>query len=409
LDEQAQITSYEEYTPYGCASYQAVRSQIDTPKRFRYTGKERDEESGLYYHGARYYAPWFGRWASCDPAGLFDGANSYSYCRGNPITRADRRGLQSAVVFTEEDVRADPEAHIVVGHRSQPPPQPIPSQEGPDTSVKQGARPVVFSLQAMDIALRDLYKLANVRGASDARLSIQVLTPAEASKAAALAREVSDLRNILRAATQEKLTPAGRVLSRLLEKDRSWASIVKKYGDPFDSALPAEQRMAIADKIAAASAKSSRAMNALQAFGKGLMVLNVAVSSWQVGSGVTKIRSGQTGEGVVDIAEGTANVGLTIGTYAGVKSGAIAVKGGVVAGGATVGAGVLAAGGLALGFEEARRALRGERTAALEATEDWADLVVRGDKQGGFKGFLMQAGGWTGGFFSTLIAVGQGN
>ena len=54
LDDQAQIISYEEYTPYGSTSYQAVRSQTETPKRYRYTGKERDEESGLYYHGARY-------------------------------------------------------------------------------------------------------------------------------------------------------------------------------------------------------------------------------------------------------------------------------------------------------------------------------------------------------------------
>ena len=70
LDDQAQIISYEEYTPYGSTSYQAVRSQTETPKRYRYTGKERDEESGLYYHGARYYAPWLGRWTSCDPSGL---------------------------------------------------------------------------------------------------------------------------------------------------------------------------------------------------------------------------------------------------------------------------------------------------------------------------------------------------
>ena len=47
LDDQAQIISYEEYYPYGSTSYQAVRSQTETPKRYRYTGKERDEESGL--------------------------------------------------------------------------------------------------------------------------------------------------------------------------------------------------------------------------------------------------------------------------------------------------------------------------------------------------------------------------
>jgi hypothetical protein len=47
-----------------------VHSQTETSKRYRYTGKERDEESGLYYHGARYYAPWLGRWTAIDPLQL---------------------------------------------------------------------------------------------------------------------------------------------------------------------------------------------------------------------------------------------------------------------------------------------------------------------------------------------------
>jgi RHS repeat-associated protein len=67
LDDQAQIVSYEEYFPYGSTSYQAVSSQTETPKRYRYTGKERDEETGLSYHGARYCALWLGRWTSYDP------------------------------------------------------------------------------------------------------------------------------------------------------------------------------------------------------------------------------------------------------------------------------------------------------------------------------------------------------
>ncbi len=49
LDDAGQTISYEEYYPYGSTSYQAVRSGSEvSPKRYRYTGKERDEESGLY-------------------------------------------------------------------------------------------------------------------------------------------------------------------------------------------------------------------------------------------------------------------------------------------------------------------------------------------------------------------------
>jgi RHS repeat-associated protein len=96
LDDQAHIISYEEYYPYGSTSYQGVRKDIEVPlKRYRYTGKERDEETGLYYHGARYYAPWLGRWVSCDPEGLADGENLYTYVRDNPITWMDRLGLKT--------------------------------------------------------------------------------------------------------------------------------------------------------------------------------------------------------------------------------------------------------------------------------------------------------------------------
>ena len=93
LDDQAQIISYEEYTPYGSTSYQAVRSQTETPKRYRYTGKERDEESGLYYHGARYYAPWLGRWTSCDPAGLIDNSRENDYTLNLLYEKSDSDGF----------------------------------------------------------------------------------------------------------------------------------------------------------------------------------------------------------------------------------------------------------------------------------------------------------------------------
>lgn len=106
LDHEAQIVSYEEYTPYGSTSYQAVRSQTQTPKRYRYTGKERDEESGFTYHTARYCAPWLGRWVSCDPIGLGDGPCLYAYARNNPIMVHDSKGTtgNSIVVETHMDV-----------------------------------------------------------------------------------------------------------------------------------------------------------------------------------------------------------------------------------------------------------------------------------------------------------------
>ena len=95
LDAAGEIISYEEYYPYGSTSYQAVRSDVEvSPKRYRYTGMERDEESGLNYHGARYYAPWLGRWTSCDPISSRGGIGLYIAVSNNPIGRVDKEGLQ---------------------------------------------------------------------------------------------------------------------------------------------------------------------------------------------------------------------------------------------------------------------------------------------------------------------------
>ncbi|HEX6685157.1 MAG TPA: SpvB/TcaC N-terminal domain-containing protein [Candidatus Limnocylindrales bacterium] len=92
LDEQARIISYEEHAPFGSTTYQAVRSQTEAPKRYRYTGKERDEESGFYYHGARYCAPWLGRWVAPDPLGLIDGLNVFAYVGNEPVLHTDPYG-----------------------------------------------------------------------------------------------------------------------------------------------------------------------------------------------------------------------------------------------------------------------------------------------------------------------------
>jgi RHS repeat-associated protein len=93
LDDQAQIISREEYTPYGSTAFQAGRSAAEVSlKRYRYTGKEQDGESGLYYHGARYYMPWLARWLSSDPAGLTHGVDLYSYVGNNPCTFRDPTG-----------------------------------------------------------------------------------------------------------------------------------------------------------------------------------------------------------------------------------------------------------------------------------------------------------------------------
>ena len=90
-------TLYEEYHPYGTSAYRAFESTEVSAKRYRYTGKEKDEETKLYYHGARYLAPWLGRWMSPDPKGLVDGPGLYNYVRGSPVVLSDPSGGQSQI------------------------------------------------------------------------------------------------------------------------------------------------------------------------------------------------------------------------------------------------------------------------------------------------------------------------
>lgn len=93
LDEVAKVISYEEYHPFGTTAYQANNSSIKAAaKRYRYTGMERDEETGLEYHNARYYLPWLGRWLSADPIGIKAGTNAYAYVKNNPIIKYDSTG-----------------------------------------------------------------------------------------------------------------------------------------------------------------------------------------------------------------------------------------------------------------------------------------------------------------------------
>lgn len=93
LDDTAGIISYEEYHPFGTTSYQNQNKNIKSAaKRFRFTGMERDEESGMEYHGARHYLPWLARWLSPDPIGIRGGLNVYRYAMNKPTGLIDTSG-----------------------------------------------------------------------------------------------------------------------------------------------------------------------------------------------------------------------------------------------------------------------------------------------------------------------------
>jgi RHS repeat-associated protein len=89
LDESGTLVSKEEYYPFGETSFGSYGK-----KRYRFCGKEKDEESGLYYYGMRYYSPWTCRFVSVDPlAGKYAHYSPYLYASNNPICREDIGGM----------------------------------------------------------------------------------------------------------------------------------------------------------------------------------------------------------------------------------------------------------------------------------------------------------------------------
>jgi RHS repeat-associated protein len=89
LDDSGSFVNREEWAPFGETTFGGFAR-----KRYRFNGKERDEESGLYYFDARYYAPWTGRFTGCDPADPAEtgSLNRYAGLGGNPVNLVDPDG-----------------------------------------------------------------------------------------------------------------------------------------------------------------------------------------------------------------------------------------------------------------------------------------------------------------------------
>lgn len=93
LDDHAALLSYEEYHPFGTTAFHAAATIAEVSlKRYRFLGRERDEETGFHYCGARHYCGWLGRWISPDPKGISGGLNLYVYASNSPAVARDPGG-----------------------------------------------------------------------------------------------------------------------------------------------------------------------------------------------------------------------------------------------------------------------------------------------------------------------------
>ncbi len=115
-----------EYFPYG-ETWVEDGGSGQMPM-YRFTGKELDPETGLYYYGARYYDPVLSRWISADPAvtGYLNGKPNggiylprnldlYSYVVNNPVILKDADGNAWFNTITAE--QANTRAYLQVTYR----------------------------------------------------------------------------------------------------------------------------------------------------------------------------------------------------------------------------------------------------------------------------------------------------
>ena len=90
-DAKANITQFDAYLPYGELLVDEHSSSEEMP--YKFNGKEFDEETGLYYYGARYMNPRTSLWYGVDAlAKKYVSTGSYVYCIGNPIRLIDPDG-----------------------------------------------------------------------------------------------------------------------------------------------------------------------------------------------------------------------------------------------------------------------------------------------------------------------------
>ena len=109
---EGEVVQHIEYVPFGEVFVEERNNIWNTP--YLFNAKEFDEETGLYYYGARYYDPRVSVWISVDPISNYDPSNSenyidgehnngvynsfnlypYGYCYQNPIKLRDPNGKQ---------------------------------------------------------------------------------------------------------------------------------------------------------------------------------------------------------------------------------------------------------------------------------------------------------------------------
>ncbi len=88
-----EVVQHIEYTAWGEVFIEERNNTWNTP--YLFNGKELDEETGLYYYGARYYNPRISLWYGVDPmAEKYPDFSPYAYTFNNPVKFVDPDGKE---------------------------------------------------------------------------------------------------------------------------------------------------------------------------------------------------------------------------------------------------------------------------------------------------------------------------
>ena len=87
-----EVVQHIEYVPFGEVFVEERNNIWNTP--YLFNAKEFDEETGLYYYGARYYDPRVSLWTTTDPLEEeYPNITTYGFCHNNPVVLVDPDGM----------------------------------------------------------------------------------------------------------------------------------------------------------------------------------------------------------------------------------------------------------------------------------------------------------------------------
>ena len=106
-----EVSQHIEYVPFGEVFIEERNDTWNTP--YLFNAKEFDEETGMYYYGARYYEPRLSLWMSVDPRSEeAPEASSYTYSHNAPTGRVDFDGKWDIKVSASSDRANHPICYI---------------------------------------------------------------------------------------------------------------------------------------------------------------------------------------------------------------------------------------------------------------------------------------------------------